>query len=88
MLGGMTWKWALLIGAAGIVMLLASVYLNRRARRADDGRPVDMEALRTEVVAALSREDPTEAVRIYRQRTNAGLVEAAEAVRRIDGERR
>jgi ribosomal protein L7/L12 len=84
----MTWKWALLIGAIGILMLLGSAYLNRRARRADDGRPVDMEALRTDVMAALARDDLAQAVKIYRQRTRAGLVEAAGAVQRIDSESR
>lgn len=84
----MTWKLPLLIAAAGIIMLLGAAYLNRRARRAFDGRPVDPDALRTDVVAALDRDDLTEAVTIYRQRTNAGLLEAADAVQRIDSERR
>ena len=84
----MTWKLALLVGALGIIMLLGSAYLNRRARRAAGDRPVDLDALRTDVVAALARDDLTEAVRIYRQRTHAGLLEAAGAVQRIDGDRR
>jgi hypothetical protein len=88
MLSGMTWKLALLIGAAGIIMLLGSVYLNRQARIAGDSRPVDMEVLRADIMAALARDDLTEAVRIYRRRTNARLLEAADAVQRIDSERR
>jgi hypothetical protein len=88
MLSGMAWKLALIIGALGFIMLLGSAYLNRRARRARDSRPVDTEALRSDVVAALAREDLAEAVSIYRQRTNAGLLEATDAVRRIDRDRR
>jgi hypothetical protein len=88
MLSGMTWKLALLIGAVGIIMLLGSGYLSRRARLAGDSGPVDMEALRADVVAALARDDLTEAVSIYRQRTNARLLDAADAVQRIDSERR
>ena len=94
MLTGMTWKLAILIGAVGVIMLLASVHLNRRARRAAAGRPVDAAALldpaalRTEVLAALARDDLPAAVKIYRQRTGTGLLEATEAVRRIDSERR
>jgi hypothetical protein len=36
MLSGMTRKWALLIGAVGIIMLLGSRHLNRQARLAGD----------------------------------------------------
>ena len=88
MLCGMTWKLALLIGVIGILMLLGSAYLNRRARRAADGRPADVEALRTEVLAALDRDDLATATKIYRQRTNVGLIEAAGAVQRMDSDRR
>jgi bifunctional ADP-heptose synthase (sugar kinase/adenylyltransferase) len=84
----MTWKLAILIGVVGIIMLLGSAYLNRRARRAADGRPVDAEALRTAVLAALDRDDLVTATKIYRERTNASLLEAVEAVRGIDSERR
>ncbi|GAB3813044.1 hypothetical protein GCM10027605_55970 [Micromonospora zhanjiangensis] len=88
MLRGMTWQVIVLIGAVGIIMLIGSALLNRRAQRLAEGRPVDWEALRTDVAAALDRDDLAGAVKIYRQRTNAGLLAAADAVQQIDGDRR
>jgi hypothetical protein len=84
----MTLTVALAIGAVGIVMLIGSAVLNRRARVAREGRPTDMEALRTAVRAAVDRDDLVEAVRIYRRETGARLLEASDAVQRIAADRR
>ncbi|WP_344649830.1 hypothetical protein [Cryptosporangium japonicum] len=83
----MDWTVIGIIGGAGIVLLIVSAYLTRRARREHAGRTVDPDAVRTEVVAALDGEGLAEAVRIYRRRTGAPLLEATEAVRRIDESR-
>ena len=80
----MSWKLLVVIGGIGIVMLFVAAYLNRRARSARDARPVDMDAVRTDVIAALDQDGLAEAVKIYRQRTGARLLEATEAVQRID----
>jgi hypothetical protein len=71
------------IGAAGIVMLIVSAILNRRARLARAGRPVDLEALRADVLAAMDRDDLLEAVKIYRRVTGARLLDATAAVQRM-----
>jgi len=84
----MTLTVALAIGAIGIVMLIVSAVLNRRARVAREGRPIDMEAVRTAVRAAVDRDDLVEAVRIYRRETGARLLEASDAVQRIAADRR
>ncbi|MCA2217433.1 hypothetical protein [Jidongwangia harbinensis] len=84
----MTWILASAVGGIGIVMLLLSGLLNRRTRSAGDGRPVDEEALRAEVLAAIDRDDLTTAVKIYRQRTGARLLEASTAIEGIDRDRR
>lgn len=68
----------LVLGAAGLVMLIAGQYLGRRAVTAPDP-----EALRVEVSDTLGRDGWAASVRIYRERTGAGLLEAHDAVRRI-----
>ena len=84
----MTWRIALLIGLIGIIMLVVSAYLTRRARVLAAGRPIDVEAMQAEVGTALDRDDPATAVRIYRQHTGAGLLQAGKAVDRIARDRR
>jgi ribosomal protein L7/L12 len=84
----MTLTAAFAIGALGIVMLIVSAVLNRRARHDREGRPTDMEALRTAVLAAVDRDDLIEAVKIYRRETGARLLEATDAVQRIASHRR
>ncbi|MFI5952135.1 hypothetical protein [Cryptosporangium sp. NPDC051539] len=76
----MTLPVILAIGAVGVGMILIAVVLDRRARRARIGRPIDREVLRVDVLAAIDRNDFVEGVRIYRRATGAGLVEAKEAV--------
>lgn len=75
----------LAIGALGIVMLILSAALKRQARPA---RPVDLAAMRAEVLAAVDRDDLVEAVRIYRRDTGARLLEASDAVQQIAVDRR
>jgi hypothetical protein len=79
---------ALLIGLAGILMLVLSAYLARRARLLAAARPVDLDAMHVDVGTALDRDDPATAVRIYRQHTGTGLLEASKAVDRIARDRR
>ncbi|WP_033342129.1 hypothetical protein [Catenuloplanes japonicus] len=69
----MTYLIALGIGVTGVVLLLASVVLRRRARA------LDLAA----VEAALARGDRMRAIRIYREGTGTGLLEARDAVERI-----
>jgi hypothetical protein len=83
MLAGMTTTVLFLIAGAGIVMLIVSAVLSRRARLARDGRPVDMEALRTDVRSAADRDDLLEAVRLYRRATGASLLDATAEVQHI-----
>jgi ribosomal protein L7/L12 len=64
---------ALGVGAVGILLLLSSVVLRKRARTLDLDR----------VEAALARGDRTAAIRTYREGTGAGLIEARDAVERI-----
>jgi hypothetical protein len=66
------------LGATGLVMLVVAHYLGRRAVTAPDP-----DVLRTEVRTTLDRDGWTASVRIYRERTGAGLLEAHDAVRRI-----
>jgi hypothetical protein len=68
----------LALGAAGLVMLITAQYLGHRAVTAPDP-----DALRAEVRATLDGAGWTASVRIYRERTGAGLLEANDAVRRI-----
>ncbi|MEU8235482.1 hypothetical protein AB0C12_38345 [Actinoplanes sp. NPDC048967] len=84
----MTWKIALFIGLVGLLMLVVSAYLTRRARALAAGRPIDVEAMRADVGTALDRDDPATAVRIYRQHTGAGLLQASKAVDQIARDRR
>ncbi|WP_157017767.1 hypothetical protein [Cryptosporangium arvum] len=78
----------LAIGAAGVGMIVLAAVLNRRARLAREGRSVDLEAVRAEVLAALDRGDPIGAVKVYRYETGLSLVEANDAVQRIAINRR
>ena len=78
----------LAIGALGIVMLIVSAALKRQARLARPGQPVDLAAMRAEVLAAVDRDDLVEAVRIYRRDTGARLLEASDAVQHIALNRR
>ncbi|BEL06107.1 hypothetical protein Q0Z83_042980 [Actinoplanes sichuanensis] len=73
----------LALGAAGLVMLIVGQYLGRRAVTAPDP-----ETRRAEVRDTLGRDGWTASVKIYRERTGAGLLEAHDAVRRIDRESR
>ncbi|GIE35406.1 hypothetical protein Ait01nite_084510 [Actinoplanes italicus] len=73
----------LVFGGAGLVMLIAAQYLGHRAVTERDP-----EAVRAEVHATLHRDGWTASVRIYRERTGAGLLEAHDAVRRIARENR
>jgi hypothetical protein len=90
MLPGMTLTLisALAIGGVGCAMLVLSGYQNRRTESRRDGRPVDVAALRTDVLAAIDRDDLTAAVKIYRQRTGARLLEASAAIDGIARDRR
>ena len=84
----MTTTLILFLGGLGIVMLIASLVLNRQARPAAEERPVNMAAMRAHVKAAVERDDLVEAVRIYRRETGARLLEASDAVQRIALDRR
>ena len=83
MLVGMTYTLVAIIGGLGIIMLLVSAPMIWRSRRATAQRPVDWEALRTDVSTALANDDLVAAVKIYRERTGAGLADAAREVQRI-----
>jgi hypothetical protein len=73
----------LVLAAAGLVMLIAAQLLGHRALT-----ETDPEALRADVRDTLDREGLIASVRIYRERTGAGLPEAVDAVRRIAREGR
>ncbi|GAA4972107.1 hypothetical protein [Actinoplanes utahensis] len=73
---------ALLVGAVGVGMLLVSGVL-RRSKRSAPEHPADAGSLHAEVRALLAEDGDTAAVRLYRRRTGAGLVEAKDAVERI-----
>ncbi|WP_433789104.1 hypothetical protein [Actinoplanes sp. CA-252034] len=73
----------LALGAAGLLMLLAARHLERRAAAPPDLDAGARTALRAEVGEALVRHGFVTSVRIYRERTGAGLLEAHGAVRRI-----
>ena len=79
---------AVLLGLAGVLMLVVSAYLARRARLVAAGRPVDLEVMLADVGTALDRDDPVTAVRFYRQHTGTGLLQAGTAVDRIARDRR
>jgi hypothetical protein len=68
----------LALGVAGLVMLIAAQYLGHRAVTTPDPR-----VLRAEVRNTLDRDGWTASVKIYRERTGAGLLDAHDAVRRI-----
>lgn len=70
---------ALAIGIVGVLLLISSAALRRRIRVA----PEDA-ALRAEVQTALARRETVLAIRLYRERTGAGLLEARDAVERIN----
>ncbi|MEU8660712.1 hypothetical protein [Actinoplanes philippinensis] len=66
------------LGGAGLVMLVVAQCLGHRAVAAPD-----RDAVRAEVRDTLGRDGHAASVRIYRERTGAGLLEAHDAVRRI-----
>lgn len=74
----------LVIGAAGLLMLIVAHWLEQRA-----APPRDLdERARADVMAALDHDGLVTSVRIYRERTGSGLLDAYEAVRRIARDRR
>jgi uncharacterized iron-regulated membrane protein len=83
MLVGMIYTLVAIIGGLGIIMLLVSAPMIWRSRHATARRPVDWDVLRADVSAALANDDLGTAVKIYRERTGAGLADAAREVQRI-----
>ncbi|MDP9792752.1 ribosomal protein L7/L12 [Catenuloplanes nepalensis] len=77
----MTYTIALVLGGAGLALLLLGAVIRRRRR------PADPATLRADVRAALDRGADVLAVRLYRERTGAGLLEARDEVARIGRER-
>jgi hypothetical protein len=79
----MTWKIVLGIGLVGVLMLITAGYLNRRARAVVASKPIDFAALHKDVTRILGGGDRARAIRIYRERTGAGILQARDAVERI-----
>jgi hypothetical protein len=68
----------LVFAGAGLVMMIAAQILGHRAVTEPDPH-----ALRADVSDALARDGWTASVKLYRERTGTGLLEACDAVRRI-----
>ncbi|GAB7046866.1 hypothetical protein [Catenuloplanes indicus] len=82
----MTFTIVLVLGTTGTLLLIASAVLHKRPDgRREDGRypGADPVTLRADVLAALDRGADVRAVRLYRERTGAGLLEAHAEVARI-----
>ncbi len=77
----------LILGAAGLFMLVGSLFL-RRSRSGTEGRPgVSGPELEADIVAHLATHGRIEAIKLYRQRTGAGIREANDAVSDIASRR-
>ncbi|GIJ46152.1 hypothetical protein Val02_30380 [Virgisporangium aliadipatigenens] len=76
-----TLQIALILGGIGIMLMIVSVVLRRRQSVPE---PVDEVVLLHEVTQELRRGGRTAAVRLYRRRTGAGLLAAAQVVDGIE----
>ncbi|MGL4176716.1 MAG: hypothetical protein ACRCSN_11615 [Dermatophilaceae bacterium] len=76
----------LVVGAAGLVLFAAAYVLRRRGT--DVTRTSDVPVLETaaEVRALMAQGRRVDAVRLYRERTGANLVDAARSVDRISAQ--
>ncbi|GIF41700.1 hypothetical protein [Actinoplanes xinjiangensis] len=74
---------ALTVLAVGLLLLIAAAQVRRRARASAGSHPTTPEDLHAEIAAELARNGDVAAIRLYRQRTGASLVDAKAAVDRI-----
>ncbi|TCB98391.1 hypothetical protein E0H26_08375 [Micromonospora zingiberis] len=79
----MTVTIALVIGVVGGVLLIVAHYLRNQASRMTDRGVAGRAALRAEVLDTLARAGWVASVKVYRERTGAGLLEAHHAVSRF-----
>ncbi|MDR7321003.1 MULTISPECIES: hypothetical protein [Catenuloplanes] len=79
----MTFTIVLVLGVTGVLLLIASAVLHRRPEPGGGHPAADPVTLRADVRAALDAGADARAVRLYRERTGAGLLEAHAEVARI-----
>ncbi|WP_229067497.1 hypothetical protein [Actinoplanes sp. DH11] len=70
-------------GAVGLLLLIAAALLRRRARATAPSHHPDSEELRAEIAGEIARSGDVAAIKLYRQRTGASLIDAKAAVDRL-----